>query len=671
MTDGVLAKWHKKVGDKIKPGDVLAEIETDKATMDFESYQEGTLLFIGIEEGQSAPVDAVIAVLGNEGEDYKAALGEASEPVHTPEPQHTEAPAEHHEEAPAPVAEHHEPVAEPAPVEEKHEEVPAPAAKVDTSSIPATVIRMPALSDTMTEGVINKWNFKVGDKVKADDSLADVETDKATMEVVGYEEGTLLYIGPKEGQAAAVNGIIAIVGKAGTDINPILRENGLEPVGYEAPGGEHKPEPVAEHAPEPVAEPEPVHAPVEVPEPEPEPVVAEAPVAVAAVEEAAPAIAEEAEANAPAASAPVSTSDDSRVKASPLARRIAREKGINLNDLVGSAENGRIVRKDIEAFDPSAQPAAAVEPTPAPEPVAETAPVHEEAAVPEPVVFTPPTPEPEKAPEPVAEKALEPAPAPEPVKAPKTAAAKAPEAAKPAPAPVAAPVAYTGAERYTEKPVSQMRKVIAKRLSESLFTAPHFYVTMSIDMDQAIATRTKVNETSSVKISFNDFVLKACAVALKQHPNINSSWLGDKIRYNEAINIGVAVAVDEGLLVPVIRDADQKSLGAISTMVKDFAQKAKAKKLQPSDWEGSTFTISNLGMFGVEQFTAIINSPDACILAIGGIAQVPVVKNGAVVPGNVMKVTLSCDHRVVDGATGAAFLQTFKGLLEDPIRLMV
>ena len=685
MTDGVLAKWHKKVGDKIKPGDVLAEIETDKATMDFESYQEGTLLFIGIEEGQSAPVDAVIAVLGNEGEDYKAALGEASEPEHTPEPQHTEAPVEHHEEAPAPVAEHHEPVAEPAPaeepapVEEKHEEAPAPApaAKVDTSSIPATVIRMPALSDTMTEGVINKWNFKVGDKVKSDDSLADVETDKATMEVVGYEDGTLLYIGPKEGQAAAVNGIIAIVGKAGTDINPILQENGLEPVGYEAPAGEHTAEPVAEHAPEPVAEhaPEPVHEPIEVPEPESEPVVAEAPAVVAAVEEAAPAIAEEAEASAPAA--PVSISDDSRVKASPLARRIAREKGINLNDLVGSAENGRIVRKDIEAFDPSAQPAAAPEPTPAPEPVAETAPVAEEApaaepvaeAAPEPIVFTPPTPEPEKAPEPIAEKAPEPAPAPEPVKAPKAAAAKAPEPAKPAP--VAAPVAYTGAERYTEKPVSQMRKVIAKRLSESLFTAPHFYVTMSIDMDQAIATRTKVNETSSVKISFNDFVLKACAVALKQHPNINSSWMGDKIRYNEAINIGVAVAVDEGLLVPVIRDADQKSLGAISTMVKDFAQKAKAKKLQPSDWEGSTFTISNLGMFGVEQFTAIINSPDACILAIGGIAQVPVVKNGAVVPGNVMKVTLSCDHRVVDGATGAAFLQTFKGLLEDPIRLMV
>ena len=708
MTDGVLAKWHKKVGDKIKPGDVLAEIETDKATMDFESYQEGTLLFIGIEEGQSAPVDAVIAVLGNEGEDYKAALSESGgETEHAPEPQHTEAPAEQHEEAPAPVEEHQELIAEQAPVEEpvhteepvhaeeKHEEAPAPpAAKVDTSSIPAVVIRMPALSDTMTEGVINKWNFRVGDKVKSDDSLADVETDKATMEVVGYEDGTLLYIGPKEGEAAPVNGIIAIVGKAGTNINPILEENGLEAVHHEEAAGtpvaepvaEHTPEPVAEHAPEPVAEhtpePEPVHTPIEVPEPEPEPVVDEAPATVAPEEESAPVVAEE-----PASNAPVVTSDDSRIKASPLARRIAREKGINLSDLVGSAENGRIVRKDIESFDPSAQPAAATESTP--EPVAETAPVAEEATTPEPAEETAPVAEEVAAPEPVAEAApvaektpapvaastpkavakKAPEPNPEPVKAPKAAAAKATEAAKPAP--VAPPVAYTGAERYTDKPVSQMRKVIAKRLSESLFTAPHFYVTMSIDMDQAIATRTKINESSSVKISFNDFVLKACAVALKQNPNINSSWMGDKIRYNEAINIGVAVAVDEGLLVPVIRDADQKSLGAISTMVKDFAQKAKAKKLQPSDWEGSTFTISNLGMFGVEEFTAIINTPDSCILAIGGIQQVPVVKNGAVVPGNVMKVTLSCDHRVVDGATGAAFLQTLKALLEDPIRLMV
>ncbi len=535
MTDGVLAKWHKKVGDKVKPGDVLAEIETDKATMDFESYQEGTLLYIGIKEGEGAPVDSVIAVVGAEGEDYKTALAGSAE-------------AKPAEAAPAPV-EDKKPAATPAPA----------APKVDLSKIPATVIRMPALSDTMTEGVINKWNFKVGDKVKSDDSLADVETDKATMEVVGYEDGTLLYIGPKEGEAAPVNGIIAIVGKEGTDITPLLADTGDAP---------------------------------------------------AAITEAAPVVAEAAP-NAPVAEAAPSSADDSRVKASPLARKIAKDKGINLNDLKGSAEGGRIVKKDIEGYTPSAKPASAPATTPA-----ETA----------------------------------------------------------APAKAAAPVVipqYVGQEKFTEKPVSQMRKVIAKRLSESLFTAPHFYITMSIDMDQAIVARGKINEVAPVKISFNDFVLKACAVALKQHPNINSSWLGDKIRYNEHINIGVAVAVEDGLLVPVVRFADGKSLSQISVEVKDFAQRAKAKKLQPADWEGSTFTISNLGMFGVDEFTAIINPPDACILAVSGIQQVPVVKNGAVVPGNVMKVTLSCDHRVVDGATGSAFLLTLKSLLEEPVRLLV
>ena len=540
MTDGVLAKWHKKVGDKIKSGDVIAEIETDKATMDFESYQDGTLLFIGIEEGQGAPVDSVIAVIGKEGEDYKAALSAVPEAA---------APAKPAEAAPA--AEAPKPAASAAP-------------KVDTSKIPATVIRMPALSDTMTEGVINKWNFKVGDKVKSDDSLADVETDKATMEVVGYEDGTLLYIGPKEGEAAPVNGIIAIVGKEGTDITPLLQD------GVGAP--------------------------------------------VAKANEAAPAAT-----SAPAEAAPAEpqfSSDDSRVKASPLARKIAKEKGINLNQLKGSAEGGRIVKKDIESFVPSAAPAA------------------------------------------------------QPASAPVAAPSSAPAAAPSAPV-VAAPAPYVGVEKYTEKPVSQMRKVIAKRLSESLFTAPHFYVTMSIDMDQAIVARGKINEVAPVKISFNDFVLKACAVALKQHPAINSSWQGDKIRFNEHINIGVAVAIEDGLLVPVVRFADGKSLSQISGEVKDFAQRAKAKKLQPADWEGSTFTISNLGMFGVDEFTAIINTPDACILAVSGIQQIPVVKNGAVVPGNVMKVTLSSDHRVVDGATASAFLLTLKSLLEEPVRLLV
>lgn len=533
MTEGVLAKWHKKVGDKVKAGDVLAEVETDKATMDFESYQEGTLLFIGVPEGQSVPVDAVIAVIGNEGEDYKAAL-DKSGPEATPVPKPAEEKA-----AAAPAAE-------------------APkAAAVDTSNIPATVIRMPALSDTMKEGVINKWNFKVGDKIKADDSLADVETDKATMEVVGYEEGTLLYIGPKEGEAAPVNGIIAIVGKEGTDITPLLQQGNAAPAAQPAQG---------------------------------------APAATATAE-AAPAVVADATANG------------GRVKASPLARKIAKEKGIDLNSLKGSAEGGRIVKKDLEGAVPAAQAASA------PAPLAQAAPASAPAAV--------------------------------------------------------APAQYTGVEKFTEKPVTQMRKAISRRLSESLFTAPHFYVTMSIDMDAAIQARNQINAIGNVKISFNDLVVKATAAALKQHPNINSSFLGDKIRVNEHVHIGVAVAVDEGLLVPVIRFADGKSLSAISAEVKDFAAKAKNKKLQPAEMEGSTFTISNLGMFGVDEFTAIINTPNACILAVSAIQQVPVVKNGAVVAGNVMKVTLSSDHRVVDGAMGSAFLQTLKSLLEAPIRLLV
>lgn len=540
MTEGVLAKWHKKVGDKVKSGDVLAEIETDKATMDFESYQDGTLLYIGIQEGGAAPVDAVIAILGKEGEDYKSLLDQAGS---------------------APAA---EPAKEAAPVADKAPAAaPAPSApKVDLSSIPATVIRMPLLSDTMTEGTIEKWNFKVGDKVKADDSLADVATDKATMEVVGYEAGTLLYIGVKEGEAAKVNDIIAIVGKEGTDITPLLQDGGSAPAAEAA-----------------------------------------APAAETKSSDAAPAAATATEA---------SSEDDSRVKASPLARKIAKDKGINLNDVKGSAEGGRIIKKDVEEYTPSAKAAA---------PAAEAAP------------------------------------------------AAAPSAA-PAKAPIVLPT-FTGEEKFSERPVTQMRKAISRRLSESLFTAPHFYVTMSIDMDQAITARNRMNEVAPVKISFNDFVVKACAVALRQHPAINSSFLGDKIRTNEHVHVGVAVAVDEGLLVPVIKFADGKSLSHISVEVKEFAGKAKSKKLQPAEMEGSTFTISNLGMFGVDEFTAIINTPNACILAVSGIQAVPVVKNGAVVPGNIMKVTLSADHRVVDGATAAAFLQTLKQLLEEPVRLLI
>jgi len=537
MTEGVFAKWHKKVGDQVKSGDVLAEVETDKATMDLESYNDGVLLYIGVQEGGAAPVDSVIAVIGAAGEDYKAALAAAGSGAPAAEEKKEAAPAAQASAAPA-----------------------AAAPKVDTSNIPATVIRMPLLSDTMTEGTIEKWNFKVGDTVKSDDSLADVATDKATMEVVGYEAGTLLYIGVKEGEAAKVNDIIAIVGKAGTDVTPLLQ------AGNDAPApaaGEQK---------------------------------AEAPAAAPAAQEA----------------GAESSDDDSRVKASPLARKMAKDKGINLNDVKGSAEGGRIVKKDIEDYKPSAAAPAQAAAAPA---AAAGAPAKAEKAI------TLPT--------------------------------------------------FTGEEKFSERPVTQMRKAISRRLSESLFTAPHFYVTMSIDMDSAIAARNKMNEYAPVKISFNDLVVKACAVALKQHPAINSSFLGDKIRTNEHVHVGVAVAVDEGLLVPVIKFADGKSLSHISVEVKDFAGKAKSKKLQPAEMEGSTFTISNLGMFGVDEFTAIINTPNACILAVSGIQQVPVVKNGAVVPGNIMKVTLSSDHRVVDGALAAAFLQTLKQLLEEPVRLLV
>ncbi len=533
MTEGVLAKWHKKVGDKIKSGDVLAEVETDKATMDMDSYWDGTLLYIGVEEGQAVPIDAVMAVVGKEGEDYKAALE-----AETGGAAKTEAPkAEEKKEAAAPAQ-------------------GGGLSEAELSAKGITVIRMPLLSDTMTEGVIAEWHKKVGDKVKDDDILADVETDKATMEVMGYATGTLLHVGVQKGEAAKVNGIIAIVGPEGTDVSAIL-------AGGDAPS-------TAAKAEEPKAESKAAEAPKE-----------EEKAQVAA------------------------SSNGGRIIASPLAKKIAKDKGIDLAQVAGSAEGGRIIKKDVENFTPSAAPAKA------------DAPASSEKAAAAPVIPT-----------------------------------------------------YVGEEKYTEKPVSQMRKVIAKRLGESLFTAPHFYLTISIDMDNAMAARTQINTVAPVKVSFNDIVIKAVAVALKKHPAVNSSWGGDKIRFNEHTNIGVAMAVEDGLLVPVVRFADGKSLSHISAEVKEYGAKAKAKKLQPSDWEGSTFTVSNLGMFGIDEFTSIINSPDGAILSVGAIQAIPVVKNGAVVPGNVMKLTLGCDHRVVDGATGAAFLQTLKQLLEAPVTLL-
>lgn len=529
MTEGVIAAWHKKVGDTVKKGDLLAEVETDKATMELESYKDGVLLHIGTEKGGKLQVDDLLAIVGTAGEDISGLLGGGSAP----------APEKKEEKK-----------------EEKAEKTEEPKKKDGGSSLDISkmdeVVLMPRLSDTMTEGVIASWNKNVGDDVKKGDVLAEIETDKATMELESYKNGKLLYQGAKKGEKIQVNDLLCIIGEEGkVDVDAVVA---AAKGGGAVSSGE-----------------------------------------TAKEEKAAPAEAS-AESNATATE---SNNEGGRVKASPLAKKLASEKGIDISKVKGSGDGGRIVKSDIDNFKETAAPA-----TSAP-------------------------------------------------------AAKAAVSTVPA-----------GQVSFDEVPVSQMRRVIAKRLSESLFTAPHFYLTMQIDMDAAVAGRARINEFSPVKVSFNDMVLKACAIALKQHPAVNSSWLGDKIRVNHHVNIGVAVAVEDGLLVPVVRFADGKSLSAISGEVKEFAKKAKDKKLQPSDWEGSTFTISNLGMFGIDEFTAIINPPDACILAVGGISQVPVVKNGQVVPGNIMKVTLSCDHRVVDGATGAAFLQTLKSLLEEPLRML-
>ncbi len=530
MTEGVIAAWHKNVGDAVKKGDLLAEIETDKATMELESYQDGILLHIGTPKGGKLQVNDLLAIFGKAGEDISALLAQHSGGNAAPA---AAAPASAPEAAPAPVA---------------------ATSSIDVSNMEEVVL-MPRLSDTMTEGVIAGWHKKVGDTVKKGEVLADIETDKATMELESYKDGVLLYQGAQPGEKIQVNDLLCIIGKEGLDVNAIVSA-------VKANAGS-------------------------------------APVATA------PAPTSTSAAPAAVASAPIQTAEvvnEGRILASPLAKKIAGEKGIDLRYVKGTGDNGRITKNDVDAYVPAA------------------------------------------------------------ASAPATSAAKS-----------AAPIATApaGQVSFEDVPVSQMRKTIARRLSESLFTAPHFYLTMSIDMDAAVAARAKINEVAPVKISFNDMVLKATALALKQHPKVNSSWLGDTIRYNHHINIGVAVAVEDGLLVPVVRFADTKSLSQIGAEVKEYAQKAKDKKLQPADWEGSTFTISNLGMYGIDQFTAIINPPDSCILAVGGISQVPVVKNGQVVPGNIMKVTLSCDHRSVDGATGAAFLQTLKSLLEEPLRMLV
>jgi pyruvate dehydrogenase E2 component (dihydrolipoamide acetyltransferase) len=423
----------------------------------------------------------------------------------------------------------------------------------------AEIVRMPKMSDTMTEGVVSKWHKKVGDNIKSGELVAEIETDKATMEFESYHDGILLFRGVEEGQAVLVDGVLAIVGEKGEDYKALL----------EAELKKSSQASAAEKS---------------------EPVKAEIPKEIEHIAEAKPTVEPATIANQQKIETYTFTDAD-RQKASPLAKKLAHEKGIDLRFVKGTGENGRIVKRDIDWY-------------------------------------------------------------------------------KSLPSGTGTALPISGKESYEEVPVSQMRKTIAKRLSESKFTAPHFYLTMEIDMSNIIEAREGINEFAKAKISYNDLVIKACASSLRKHPKVNSAWLGDKTRINHHVHIGVAVAVDEGLLVPVVRFADQKTLTQIGSEVKEFASKAREKKLQPSDWEGNTFTISNLGMFGIDEFTAIINPPDACILAVGGIREVPVVKNGVIVPGNRMKVTLSCDHRIVDGVAGSAFLQTLKFLIENPAVLL-
>ena len=522
MTEGVVATWLKKVGDTIKTGEILAEIETDKATMEFESFYDGVLLHIGIQEGESAPVDSLLAIVGKQGEDISALLAGGA------------------------------PKMEAAPVIEVKSD--APVASPDKAEIPAgvKVVTMPRLSDTMTTGTVATWLKKVGDTVKEGDILAEIETDKATMEFESFNAGTLLYIGVEEGGTAPVDTILAILGPAGTDVSAIAAN-------YTVGGTTDAPK----------------------------------------VEEV------KATAQPEAASNAQTTNSSDRIFASPLAKKIASDKGINLSQVKGSGENGRITKSDVENFTPSTASAPA-------QTVTETT-----SVVLEHKPFVP------------------------------------------------------AGEKFTEEiKNSQMRKIIAKRLAESLFTAPHYNLVIEVSMDEAMKSRTIINTVPDTKVSFNDMVIKASAMALKKHPKINSQWREESILINHHVNIGVAVAVEDGLVVPVLNFTDQMSLSQIGGNVRDLASRAKSKKLLPTEMEGSTFTISNLGMFGITEFNSIINQPNSAILSVGAIVEKPVVKDGQIVVGNTMMLSLACDHRTIDGATGAQFLQTLKQFIENPVTML-
>lgn len=536
MTEGTVATWLKKVGDKISEGDILAEIETDKATMEFESFNSGTLLHIGIQEGESAPIDSLLAIIGKEGEDISELLkGKSS----------TEDKNETAEKVETPKAE------ERKETESKSSELPKGV----------VVVTMPRLSDTMTDGTVATWLKKVGDKVSEGDILAEIETDKATMEFESFNAGTLLFIGIQEGETAPVDSLLAIIGPEGTDVSGIS--------GNFSKGGAKSVEGSKEEATETKEE----------------------------KTESTQTVSE-------------NNTASGRIFASPLAKKIAEEKGINLNDVKGSGENGRIVKSDVEQFSPAKQEAKAES-----APVSSSAPIQTQAPAPKMVV-------------PAGEVVIE------------------------------------------EVKNSQMRKTIAKRLSESKFTAPHYYLKIEVTMDAAMESRSVINSLPDTKVSFNDLVIKASAMALKKHPKVNSQWKDEATIINHHVNIGVAVAVEDGLVVPVLKFTDLMSLTQIGGSVKDLAGRAKNKKLQPAEMEGSTFTVSNLGMFGIVEFTSIINQPNSAILSVGAIVEKPVVKNGQIVVGNTMMLTLACDHRTVDGATGAQFLQTLKQYMENPVTML-
>ncbi|RNC83451.1 MAG: pyruvate dehydrogenase complex dihydrolipoamide acetyltransferase [Winogradskyella sp.] len=529
MEEGTVATWLKQVGDKVEEGDILAEIETDKATMEFESFHEGTLLHIGVQEGETTKVDALLAIIGDEGEDISGLLnGNASE------------------------------IKEEDVTLSAVEESKSDSGSLSEVEVPegVVVVTMPRLSDTMEEGTVATWLKKVGDTVEEGDILAEIETDKATMEFESFNAGTLLHVGLQEGDSAKVDALLAIIGPAGTDVSNVAKNFKV----------------VGEAKPEPKKEEKKVEAP-KAAEPKKESVASSA-----------------------AKPSPAPVSSNGRIFVSPLAKKMAEEKGINLNQVSGSGENGRIIKRDIENFTPAAAATSSA-------PVAK---------------FVP-----------------------------------------------------SGQEDFDEVPNSNMRKAIAKNLAKSKFTAPHYYLNVEFDMDNAIAFRAQYNSLPDTKISYNDMVVKACALALRQHPQVNSRWFDDHMQLNNHVHIGVAVAVPDGLVVPVVRFANEQSLPQIGAAVKDYAKRARDKKLTLDEMDGSTFTISNLGMFGIESFTSIINQPNSAILSVGAIVSKPVVKNGVVVPGNTMKLTMACDHRTVDGATGAQFLQTLKGYIENPVTMLV